>query len=73
MGDPLVMTMRAAQAHHAALLRGGDQRAICEAYITALEAERALLLDCGGADDLVAAEDLALQIVDQRGALAQMS
>jgi hypothetical protein len=70
--DTLATNLRKANAHHAGLLRTGDKRAICQAYIAALEAERALLLDCGDADR-EAAEAIGYQIEDERAALAGMS
>ena len=71
--DTLATNLRNAQAAHAAILRTGSERAICEAYIGALEAERALLLDCGGRADLDAAEQIGYQIDDERAALARMA
>jgi hypothetical protein len=71
--DTLATNLRKANAHHAGLLRTGDKRAICQAYIAALEAERTLLLDCGGETDLEAAETIGYQIEGERAALARLA
>lgn len=63
--DELLQTMRAAQAAHAAAIRTGDEADIRSAFIATLRAERAFLLDCGGADDIEAARELEAQIADE--------
>jgi hypothetical protein len=70
--DRLASNLRAANEAHVAALRTGDQRAIRTAYIAALEAERDLLVDCGGEVDMAAASDLEYQIEDERAALTRM-
>ncbi len=71
--DTLATNLRKANAAHAVAIRTGDERSIHVAFIAALEAERALLLDCGGEVDLEAAEAIGYQIEDERAALARMS
>jgi hypothetical protein len=71
--DTLASNLHTANAAHAAILRTGTPRAICEAFIAALEAERALLLDCGGESDVEAARGLGYQLEDERAALAGMA
>ena len=71
--DSLAAAIRAAEDRHVAALRAGDERAIRVAYIAALEAERALLLDCGGAADVASAVELGYVIDDERAALARMT
>lgn len=68
--DPLAANLTAAQAHHAALLKTGTDREIRLAYIAALEAEIALLTDCGGAADMATARDLGCIADDERAALS---
>lgn len=71
--DPLADAVRSAQEQHVAALRAGDERAIRTAYVAALEAERALLLDCGGEADAASAVELGYVVEDERTALARMS
>jgi hypothetical protein len=73
MVDLITSNLRAANEAHAAALRGGDEHAIRAAYIAALEAERVLLLDCGGEADVASATELSYQIDDERAALARLS
>ena len=68
--DELAAHLTAAQAHHAALISIGSDREIRTAYIAALEAEIALLTDCGGRADLAAARDLGFIVDDERAAMA---
>lgn len=71
--DSLAAAVRVAHDQHVAVLRTGDDHAIRVAYIAALEAERALLLDCGGAADVASAVELGYLIDDERAALARMT